>query len=217
MLVRNFLIAVLVELHAGVIRLRRRPRNPDHRSAPLRATPPRTASSVLLPGSRTSAATLAGTASRSRKPQLSDTYGPVKRGRYGTVPARAPRPHHRRLPRPRRQPPRRRHGAVRVPDCRARRTLTALGMHGRGRRRPGRADPRNQGRRRSAEEVHPRDRAGLREAVQDVARRARARAASRSCSAAITAWRRDRSRRRRTSRGAKASRSGSSGSTRTAT
>ena len=65
--------------------------------------------------------------------------------------------------------------------------LTALGVTGRRRGRSRRADPGSQGVRRSEEEVHPRDRARLRAALQDVARRRSRRAASRSCSAATTA------------------------------
>ena len=80
--------------------------------------------------------------------------------------------------------------------------LTALGHHRRRRRRSGRADSRGQVVRRSEEEVHPRDRARLREALQDVARRARERRVPARARRRSQPRRRDRSRRPPTSCGA---------------
>ena len=128
-----------------------------------------------------------------------------------------PARHRRRSARPRRRPPRRRHGTVRGADRRHRRAPGRARPRGPRLRRRRHADCRR--RRRQAirgSAISARSRASARRSTIDRATCC-SKAAPRSCSAAITASAPDRWRPRPASRGATGVRSASSGSTRTAT
>ncbi len=152
-------------------------------------------------------------------PQLLDYpifTGVVNRSRCRTVgrcrphlrPDHASRPHHRRLPRPRRQPARRRHGPVRVPHCRARRAARRARRY----RSSTKAIWSRPSRRSSRSAIPARSTSARSHASASGSTRRRSPCskpgAFRSCSAATTAWRPDRSPPRPTSSGASRSRSG---------
>ena len=77
------------------------------------------------------------------------------------------RSHHWRAPGSRRRAARRGHGAVGVPHRGPRRAPRRAWLHRRRQRRPAGADSRNAGTARRAQEIHPRHRQGLPEALSD--------------------------------------------------